>query len=83
MKKTPEKSNQFYRKVNLFFDNELPVKEKRALIESMQRNPDHLALFNREKNFRELLKSRLQEEKPPRSLIQKIKNRIKNEMTGG
>jgi len=81
MKKTSGKSNQFYKKVNLFFDNELPVKEKKAFIESMQKNPDHLALFNHEKTFRELLKSRLQEEKPSRSLIQKIKDRIKNEKT--
>jgi len=64
-------------KVNMYLDNELTKTEERALLQELKQNPVYFDLLNKEKSFREFLKSRLQRRQVSPSLIQSIKDKIK------
>lgn len=64
-------------KVNMYLDNELSKTEERALLQELKKNPVYFELLNKEKSFREFLKSRLQRRQVSPSLIQSIKDKIK------
>ena len=64
-------------KVNMYLDNELSKTEERALLQELKQNPVYFDLLNKEKSFREFLKSRLQRRKVSPTLIQSIKDKIK------
>ena len=65
-------------KVNMYLDNELSKTEERALLQELKQNPVYFDLLNKEKSFREFLKSRLQRRQVSPSLIQSIKDKIKS-----
>ena len=65
-------------KVNMYLDNELTKTEERALLQELKQNPVYFDLLNKEKTFREFLKSRLQRRQVSPSLIQSIKDKIKS-----
>jgi len=64
-------------KVNMYLDNELSKTEERALLQELKQNPVYFELLNKEKSFREFLKSRLHRRQVSPSLIQSIKDKIK------
>lgn len=71
-------SNQdFSKRLIMYLDGELTKQEERELLGQIQTSPDHLAQFNKEKSFREFIRSKVSRRKVSPALVQSIKSQIK------
>lgn len=68
---------ELVRKVTMYLDNELPKDAERALLREIQQNPVYFDLLNKEKSFRDFIKSRVHRRKVSPALIDSIKEKIK------
>ncbi len=59
--------------MNLLIDNELPKEAERALLNEIKSNPDIRELLNRERSFREFIKSRIRRRKVSPAVINNVK----------
>ncbi len=64
-------------KVTMYLDNELTKEAERDLLKEIKQNPAYFELLNKEKSFREFIKSRVQRRTVSPALIQSIKEKIK------
>jgi len=65
------------KKVTMYLDNELTKEAERDLLKEIKQNPAYFELLNKEKSFREFIKSRVQRRTVSPALIQSIKDKIK------
>ncbi len=63
-------------KIHLYFDNELDCTDCEDLLEQINKDPDCQNLFNREKKFRDFVKSNIRRPSVSSSLISNIKSSI-------
>ena len=71
------KSNQaLVSKMNLLLDNELSKDEERAFLNEIKSNPAYRELLQKERSFREFIKSRIHRRQVSPSLISSIKSKI-------
>lgn len=64
-------------KVMLYLDNELTKEAERALLLEIQSDPQFMELFNKEKSFREFIRSKVNRRKVSASLVENIKHKIR------
>ena len=68
------KNNQdLVRRINLLLDNELSKDAERDLLNEIKSNPAYRELLQKEKSFREFIKSRIHRRKVSPALVQNIK----------
>ncbi len=77
MANTGTNNGSFYRKVSLYLDGEMTKEAERAFLVEMKTNPTYLEILSKEKNFRELIKNRLQRKSVSPALVQSIKDKIR------
>lgn len=63
--------------INLFLDNELPNEDQQNLIQYMENDPRSNKIFNKEKDFREFVKTNVRRSAVSPDFIQNLKERIK------
>jgi hypothetical protein len=63
--------------INLFLDNELPNEEQQNLIQYMENDARSNKIFNKEKDFREFVKTNVRRSAVSPDFIQNLKERIK------
>ncbi|MBK8347779.1 MAG: hypothetical protein IPL08_09145 [Saprospiraceae bacterium] len=62
--------------INLFLDNELPQEDTQHLIQVMENDPRSSRIFNKEKDFRDFVKSNVRRPSVTPDFIQNLKDRI-------
>jgi len=68
------KNNQeLVNQMNLLIDNELPKEAERELLDEIKSNPAIRELLNRERSFREFIKSRIHRRKVSPDVINNVK----------
>lgn len=77
MANTGTTNQDFYRKVSLYLDGEMTKEAERTFLLEMKTNPTYLEILGKEKNFRQLIKSRLQRKAVSPALVQSIKDKIR------
>ena len=65
------------KRINLLLDNELTPEAERALLNEIKANPSYREMLQKERNFREFIKSRIHRRKISPSLVESIKSTIK------
>lgn len=73
----PQNHQDLFRRVNMYLDNELSLDAERELLREIKSNPDMYELLNKEKSFREFIKSRVHRRKVSPAVIQSIKDKIR------
>ncbi len=63
-------------KITLYLDGELSTEQERELLMELKKNPQYMQLLNKEQNFRQFVKSRIQRKPVSPNLIQSIKDKI-------
>ena len=69
--------HELVQKVNMYLDNELSKEAERELLREIKQNPMYFEILNKEKSFREFIKSRVNRKKVSPSLIKSIKDKIR------
>ena len=69
--------HELVQKVNMYLDNELSKEAERDLLREIKQNPMYFEILNKEKSFREFIKSKVNRKKVSPSLIQSIKDKIR------
>lgn len=64
-------------RIDMYFDNELDDSSCQSLLKKVQSDPRCNKLFNKEKNFREYIKTNVKRSSVSADLIQNIKNNIR------
>ena len=72
----PQVNQELVRRMNLLLDNELTKDEERAFLNEIKSNPAYRELLQKERSFREFIKSRIHRRKVSPSLISSIKSKI-------
>ena len=65
------------KKINLFFDNELQSNDCKELLKKVNDDAKCQNIFNKEKSFREYIKTNIRRPSLSSSLVNSIKNSIK------
>jgi hypothetical protein len=73
----PQNNQDLVKRINLLLDNELSKDAERALLNEIKTNPAYRDLLQKEKSFREFIKSRIHRRKVSPSLVQSIKDNLK------
>lgn len=73
----PKSNQDLVKRINLLLDNELSKDDERLLLNEIQSNPSYRDLLQRERSFREFIKSRIHRKTVSPSLIQSIKDNLK------
>jgi len=73
----PQNNQDLVKRINLLLDNELSKDAERALLNEIKTNPAYRELLQKEKSFREFIKSRIHRRTVSPSLIQSIKDNLK------
>lgn len=73
----PQNNQDLVKRINLLLDNELSKDAERALLNEIKTNPAYRDLLQKEKSFREFIKSRIHRRKVSPSLVQSIKANLK------
>lgn len=71
-----QNSQDLTRRINLLLDNELTPDAERALLNEIKSNPSYREMLQKERNFREFIKSRIHRRKVSPSLVDSIKKTI-------
>ena len=69
-------SGELREKINLYFDHALNKDEEQSLLDRVQNDTRCSSMFNKEKNFREFIKSNVKRSSVTPDLIQTIRSRI-------
>jgi hypothetical protein len=64
-------------KIDLYFDNALPPKDKEELMSRVQNDPRCCNLFNKEKTFRDFIKNNVKRTSVSPDMIQSIRDSIR------
>lgn len=64
-------------RINMYFDNELNTDDCQSLLKKVENDPGCNQLFNKEKTFREYIKTNVKRPAVSPDLIQSIKDRIR------
>ncbi len=73
----PQNYQDLLKKVSMYLDNELTNEAERELLTEIKQNPNYFEMLNKEKSFRDFIKSRVQRKPVSPSLIQSIKEKIR------
>lgn len=73
----PQNNQDLVKRIHLMLDNELSKDAERALLNEIKTNPAYRELLQKEKSFREFIKSRIHRRTVSPSLIQSIKDNLK------
>lgn len=73
----PQNNQDLVKRINLLLDNELSKDAERALLNEIKTNPAYRDLLQKERSFREFIKSRIHRKTVSPSLIQSIKDNLK------
>ena len=68
--------NDFRRKINLYFDNELDNSAKNELMNIIDQDPSCSKIFNKEKMFRDFIQHNVKRPSVSPEFIQNLKSRI-------
>ena len=71
-----ETNKDLRKQINLYFDNALANEEATSLIEHIKSNPRAEDMFNKEKTFRDYIKTNFKRSNVSSNLIEAIKNKI-------
>lgn len=74
-----ENYQDLQKQINLFFDNELDTCDCENLMDKVNKDPRCQNIFNKEKSFRDFIKSNIKRPSVSTSLLSSIKNCIKIE----
>lgn len=74
-----ENYHELRQKINLFFDNELDNCDCESLMARISNDPKCMSIFNKEKSFREYIKSNIKRPTVSSALLTNIKNCIKTD----
>jgi len=66
----------FYRLMHSYLDKELSNEDENKLLQELRSNPNYMDFLNKERSFREFIKSRVQRRKVSPALIDSIKEKI-------
>ena len=78
MKKDPnDPHNDIYTRLTLLVDNELSKEAERELLMEIKSNPDYRDYVEKEKSFRDLIRSKLHRRKASPDLLEALKEKIK------
>lgn len=66
-------------RVIMYLDNQLSKQEERELLLEIQSNPQLKEFFNREKSFRDFIRTKVNRQKVSPALVQNIKDKIKSQ----
>jgi hypothetical protein len=66
----------FNQQLNAFLDNELSPTEEQDFLEALQKSPDLMDRFNKEKSFHDFLRSKIQRKTVSPAIVQNIKAKI-------
>ena len=69
--------HQLRQRIEMYFDNELPKEDCKQLLSRVQQDPKCNKLFNKEKNFREYIRTNVKRPSVSADLIQSIRDRIR------
>lgn len=72
-----DSSHDLRQKINLYFDNALPEKDQRDLLQRVHTDPQCNQMFNKEKNFRDFIKNKAKRSPVSPDIIQSIRDRIR------
>ncbi|MFT4761181.1 MAG: hypothetical protein ACI9XO_001075 [Paraglaciecola sp.] len=73
----PQNNQDLVKRINLLLDNELSKDAERALLNEIKTNPVYRDLLQKEKSFREFIKSKIHRRKVSPALVQSIKDKLK------
>ena len=73
----PQSNQDLVKRINLLLDNELSKDAERALLNEIKSNPAYRDLLQKERSFREFIKSRIHRKTVSPALIQSIKDNLK------
>jgi hypothetical protein len=68
---------ELVKKVSMYLDNELNHEAERELLKEIQSNPAYYELLDKEKSFKEFIKSKIHRRRVSPTLIQSIKEKIR------
>lgn len=68
---------EFSKRLVMYLDGELTKSEERELLAQIQNSPEHLTRFDKEKSFREFIRSKVSRRSVSPALVQSIKSKIK------
>lgn len=71
-----ETNKDLRKQINLYFDKALANEEETFLIEHIKSNPRAEDMFNKEKTFRDYIKTNFKRSNVSSNLIEAIKNKI-------
>ena len=73
----PQSNQDLVKRINLLLDNGLSKDAERALLNEIKSNPAYRDLLQKERSFREFIKSRIHRKTVTPALIQSIKDNLK------
>lgn len=76
MMKQSETSTQIRRKINMLFDNALDQHEAVNLLQKVDSDPKYSSFYQKEKDFREFVKTNIVRPGVSSNLIENIKNSL-------
>ena len=77
MMRNRENLQDLRQKIDLFFDNALPLADQEELLSRVNNDPRCSQMFNKEKCFRDFIKNNVKRTSVSPDFIQSIKNRIR------
>jgi hypothetical protein len=69
--------NEIRKEVDMYFDNELTPTAQESFLKRVNLDPDYSRAFDREKNFRNFIKTNVRRPSVSPDFIQNIKNKIR------
>lgn len=73
----PEIRHDFKHRVDLYLDNELQMDEQEVLMNEVRNNPVYQSVLDQERSFRTFLKSNINRKSVSPTLIENIKERLR------
>ena len=72
-----ETLRQLRQRIDMYLDNELPNEECQSLLQKVQTDPKCNQIFNKEKSFREYIKTNVKRPAVSPDFVQSIRDRIR------
>ena len=67
----------FHQRVSLYFDNELDKKDQDAILDEVNKDKKCASIFEKEKSFRDFIKSNVKRPEVSADFVQNIRNQIR------
>ncbi|MEZ4951337.1 MAG: hypothetical protein R2879_12550 [Saprospiraceae bacterium] len=77
MKLPQDQQAVIYRKLTMFLDNELTKEAELELLKEIKTNPAYREILDKERNFREFIRAKVQRRTASPSLVESLKEKLR------